>query len=146
MTLYKKGQGNASRMGAFALIVLVGAFAGYSWFGWCDVALSRTGSMGAFAPILGMVGAVALFLLTAFLAMWVSFLNPRTAEYLLEMDLELRKVVWPSVKPPFDPKAEAWGSTYVVIVLTILLTVYLGLIDSFLEFTMARHLLVWLLT
>lgn len=146
MTLYKKGQGNASRMGAFALMVLVGAFAGYSWHGWCDVALSRTGRMGEIVPVLGMAGALILFLVTALLAVWVSFLSPRTGEYLLEMDLELRKVVWPSVKPPFDPKAEAWGSTYVVIVLTILLTVYLGLIDSFLEFTMARHLLVWLLT
>lgn len=146
MTLYKKGQGNASRMGAFVLVLMTGAFAGYSWFQWWNVSFSGSGTGAGFALNAGSVGAVVLLFLMTFLGVWISFLNPRTGEYLLEMDLELRKVVWPDVKPPFDPKAEAWGSTYVVIVLTILLTVYLGLIDSFLEFTMARHLLVWLLT
>jgi len=42
--------------------------------------------------------------------------------------------------PLFDPKTEAWGSTYVVIVCAGFFTVLLWLLDVGLEFTIRRGL------
>jgi preprotein translocase SecE subunit len=57
--------------------------------------------------------------------------SPGGSDYLIDMDTELRKVVWPAVQPMFDPKAEAWGNTYIVILFTVLLTIFLWFVDSF---------------
>ena len=49
-------------------------------------------------------------------------------------------MVWPTTAPLFDPKAEAWGSTYVVIVCTAMFTVFIWLADLFLHFGITEFL------
>jgi len=107
----------ASRTGAFALIALVGLYSGYSWYGWLY------GSQWAIG------GGIALVVAGIVLAVFTALKNPRTCDFLIDMDGELRKVIWPETKPPFDPKAEAWGATYVVIITVVVLTAYIYVVD-----------------
>jgi preprotein translocase SecE subunit len=130
--VYKQGQGTLSRFGAVALGVLVGIYAGHCWYYWHTL---------IFFPSARLIGAVALFFVVAAGALYLVLFRPVTSDYLIDMDTELRKVVWPPVMPLFDPKTEAWGSTYVVIVCTIVLTVFIWLVDLGLDFTITRNLL-----
>ena len=108
--MYKLGQGMTSRIGVLVLIVAFGAYAGYSWFAHFH---------GAQSVPIGPIGAAVLVLGFSALAVYTVLLNPRSSDFLIDMDVELRKVIWPDTSPPFDPKAEAWGATYVVIITVI---------------------------
>lgn len=145
MAVFKEGQGIATRIGAVILMTLLGAYSGLCWWHWQigEAALSG-GALGLFANAAFAVGVLLFIGLTA-AGIWLSFFRPGTCEFLIEVDTELRKVVWPNVLPLFDPKTQAWGSTYVVIITTVLCTVYIGVVDIVFEWALARHVLVWLL-
>ncbi len=134
--MYKAGQGMPSRIGAMVVGVLIAAYASFSWYRWHPFVMGATGGAGtvdlAIAGVL-LVG-IAVF------AAWAVFKRPGSADYLIDMDDELRKVVWPGVMPLFDPKTEAWGSTYVVIVCAILFTLFVWLVDLFLQYTITYGL------
>ncbi len=51
----------------------------------------------------------------------------KAIQFLREVKIELKKVTWPS-------KQQTIGSTIVVIVLVIIVSVFLGMVDSFLAF------------
>jgi len=120
--MYKKGQGMISRAGMACLSFLLGSYAGNAWYGWWfdSVLLAGIGGAGLF---LGMTG----------LGLYLCFRSPGSSDYLIDMDGELRKVIWPAVQPLFDHKTEAWGSTYVVILCTFLLTFYIWIVDSVIQ-------------
>ncbi|MCC8180184.1 MAG: preprotein translocase subunit SecE [Planctomycetes bacterium] len=129
--MYKAGQGMPSRIGTLIVGVLIAAYAALSWFSWQRPvgALTRYDAFvnaGFIGSLMLLVGVIALFA-------WLAFKSPRSSDYLIDMDDELRKVVWPSVLPLFDPKTEAWGSTYVVIVCAILFTIFIWLVDLMLQ-------------
>lgn len=131
MKIYKQGQGNMSRYGAVALAVLVALYAAFCWYVW-QVGSSSDMTMGnvqALADAKAIVGAVVLLAGITGCGIWLAFFHEVAGEFLIDVDTELRKVVWPEVLPLFDPKASAWGSTYVVIITTIILTVYIGMVD-----------------
>ncbi len=134
--MYKAGQGMPSRIGAMIVGVLIAAYASFSWYRWNPFASGRVG--GGLSSIDLVIAAVLLVGIAVFFA-WAVFRKPGSADYLI-MDDELRKVVWPSVMPLFDPKTEAWGSTYVVIVCAILFTVFIWLVDIILQYTITYGL------
>jgi len=51
----------------------------------------------------------------------------KTVQFLIEVKIELKKVVWPS-------KKQAGGSTAVVIILVMIIGLFLGIVDSALSF------------
>lgn len=147
MKIYKQGQGNMSRYGAVALAVLVALYAAFCWYVW-QVGSSSEMTMGnvhALANVTGLVGAVILLVGITWCGIWLAFFHEVAGEFLIDVDTELRKVVWPEVLPLFDPKTSAWGSTYVVIITTIILTVYIGVVDRVLGWVLTDCLLKKLL-
>lgn len=135
--MYKAGQGMPSRIGTMIVGVLIAFYASYSWFRWHPF-----GPIGRGGSILSPDFIIAVVLLVAVAAFsgWLVFRSPRSADYLIDMDDELRKVVWPSVMPLFDPKTEAWGSTYVVIVCAIIFTIFIWLVDLILQYVVTYGL------
>jgi preprotein translocase subunit SecE len=123
-----------------ALLVLFGAYAGYSWYSEF-YSVSETSGTGG---VVSMIGATVLVLGFLVIAYLIGVATPKTCDFLIDMDSELKKVIWPDVQPVFDPKAEAWGATYVVIITVIVLTVFIYAVDIFLTFAVQDGLLSWL--
>ena len=117
-----------SRIGAMAVGVLIAFYASFSWFRWRPIGITWP-NLSSVDPII----SGALLVAVCGLFAWLVFRSPKSADYLIDMDDELRKVVWPSAMPLFDPKTEAWGSTYVVIVCSIIFTLFIWLVDMFLQ-------------
>jgi len=127
-SVYKAGQGMPSRIGAMVVGFLIALYASYSWFRWQPIGIQWP-SAASVDPIF----AGALLVAVCGLFGWLVFRSPKSADYLIDMDDELRKVVWPKAMPLFDPKTEAWGSTYVVIVCAILFTIFIWVVDILLK-------------
>ena len=127
-----------SRIGAMIVGVLIGAYAAISWYSWLRP-VNAASRMETYVSV-GFIGSVAMLLVCCGLFFWLAFRKQWTADYLIDMDDELRKVVWPSVMPLFDPKTEAWGSTYVVIICSIFFTIFIWLVDLFLQLTVSYGL------
>ena len=144
--MHKEKQGKVTRAGAVVLGVILALYSGFSWYRWqLSIEDASSASVSSLFMNQAFVGALVIFLgITAF-AVYLSYFSVKTSDFLIDVDVELRKVVWPDALPLFDPKAEAWGATYVVIVTVILLTIYIGLADTVLEFVLAKNLLQWLL-
>ena len=140
--MYKADQGRASRISALVAILLIGFYAGVKWYYWMQ--LFRD-SLQDSVYWVGLAGAMALVLLSAWFGMKIAFMGERSGEFLIDMDGELRKVVWPTLQPLFDPKTEAWGHTYVVIVCSIVFTILIFLIDLFLQYSVSIFLFKMLL-
>lgn len=136
--MYKKGQGMASRTGAAIIGLLLGFFAGYSWYYWRVPADAQSAAERILS--LGFIGAMILFLGITLAMLHTALISPRSSDYLIDMDVELRKVVWPAAMPLFDPKTEAWKSTYIVIICTIVLSFYIWIVDMFLDFSITQGL------
>jgi preprotein translocase subunit SecE len=125
--VYKAGQGTPSRMGAMIIGMLLALFASYSWFGWTwdqgDATHRGFQYGGSLLLFLGLIAASYYFI----------YHFRRSADYLIDMDVELKKVVWPAVEPLFSPKAEAWGSTYIVIICSAVLLLFIYVVDQILQ-------------
>ncbi len=135
--MYKAGQGMSSRIGAMVVGLIIAIYTSVSWYSWLRPTSMTSGS---YLTHYSFIGAIVLLLAVAGLFAHLSFRSPASSDYLIDMDDELRKVVWPSVMPLFDPKTEAWGSTYVVIVCAILFTIFIWLVDLFLQLTISYGL------
>ncbi|HBS29351.1 MAG TPA: preprotein translocase subunit SecE [Phycisphaerales bacterium] len=68
------------------------------------------------------IGAFTLIIIGAALAYWVAYANPRTGEFFIATEGEMKKVNWSS-------KKEVVGSTWVVIGTSVLLAAALFLVD-----------------
>jgi preprotein translocase subunit SecE len=127
---YKKGQGVIVRRAAFFLLLLIVVWGCHTLYYWL-INLS-IGQKRPFAtPILGGpsvpvidqrldVAFVVSWALGAFIAffIWRILNRPKSAEFLIETDAELKKVTWPSWK-------DAWNSSVIVLVFVALLAVVL---------------------
>ncbi len=122
-----------SRTGAMIVGALIACYAAMSWNRWQPFASYGVGRVDFIVTVVMLVGVCGFFA-------WLVYRSPSAADYLIDMDDELRKVVWPSVMPLFDPKTEAWGSTYVVIVCAILFTIFIWVADLLLQLIITRGL------
>ncbi|MDR0363378.1 MAG: preprotein translocase subunit SecE [Planctomycetota bacterium] len=136
--MYKAGQGMPSRIGAVVVGLIIAVYASMSWYAWLRPVGAATRFDAYFS--VGFIGAFVLLIGVLGLFYWLAFRSRGSADYLIDMDDELRKVVWPSVMPLFDAKTEAWGSTYVVIVCAIFFTIFIWLVDVFLQLTISYGL------
>ena len=111
--IYKRGQGKYTRLGsAFgaAIIAGLGCFQLYNKLQTADVGLW----------VQTMVPA-SLFVVLSFLIFW--FVNkPDAANFMIAAEAEMKKVSWSS-------RGEIAVSTFVVIVVVILLAALLGIVD-----------------
>jgi preprotein translocase subunit SecE len=137
---YRPGEGRWARLTAFVAILGLGAFAAYRWYLWAD----KTGLRGGL-PRIGMyeltwaeVGAGILIVVFAMLGYRTCFASPGSSDFLIETEIELRKVTWPQWKPLFSSKAELWGSAYVVIAVVVALAVFVYAVDRALLFGSQR--------
>jgi len=110
MQIYKKGQGSRTRAVAALSAVAIAAFGIYeAHFLWA------TGAGFIVAAVIMLVGVAGT-------GAYLSLINPRTSEFLIETQAELKKVAWPG-------KQEVKGSTAVVIGTTVLLGLFLFFVD-----------------
>ncbi len=113
MQMYKPGQGKYSRLGTFfsvAIIVGIGCYRLYQLLGASDLSLWITTMVPAL--IFVALSAVAGWLLN----------KPAVADFLIAAEGELKKVNWSSRK-------EVAVSTFVVIVVVLLMAALLGTTD-----------------
>jgi len=110
MKVYKKGQGNRAR--AVAALAATGIAA----FGVAE-------AYGIWGTSISFVVACAILIVgVAGTGVYMSLINARTSEFLIETQAELKKVAWP-------PKAEVKGSTAVVVGTVIILGLFLHAVD-----------------
>ncbi len=128
---YKPEEGRNVRQTGFWVGLGIAAFGGYSLATFLDrVAALRAPVFGQGfeqLPILGMpitgsnLIGIAVFLVSSWL--WVRFLaKEKTADHLIEVEGEMKKVTWPSFR-------EASNSSMVVITTVLILMGFLALAD-----------------
>ncbi|GMV83343.1 MAG: hypothetical protein AMXMBFR7_45270 [Planctomycetota bacterium] len=143
-TVHKPGEGTLTRLGSFGMAGAFGLYSAHHWYyGWTflrnlglrmldaiglGVLLDWSRSPGG-VQLVGTGGAVLVFGLMLLAAYHVIYCRPRTAEFLVQTDGELRKVTWPNITPWFKPETQVWGITYVILIVTFALTVYIFLVD-----------------
>lgn len=69
-----------------------------------------------------MIAAGAVFAIGAAITLYLSFFHAKTGEVLIDTEVEMRKVVWPT-------REEVTGSTTVVVATTIILGLAIFLMD-----------------
>lgn len=144
--MHKEKQGKVTRAGVVVLGIILALYSGFSWYRWqLSIEDASSTSVSSLFMNHAFVGAVIIFIAVTALGIYLSYFSVKSGDFLIDVDVELRKVVWPDFLPLFDPKAEAWGATYVVIVTVIFMTLYIGIADAFLEFALAKNILQWLL-
>ena len=103
-----------------AVLVLLGAFVGYYWFN--DLASWQRLLILLGGFVLG--GAVGYFTRS----------GRSLREFFSESMFELRKVVWPT-------RQETIQTTLVIMVVVVILSILLGLVDLFFNWSILQHLL-----
>lgn len=119
MNIYKQGQGYWTRMmsavGAGVLVVAAAQWA------WVKLSVFIQADWAIFAQAAAALVMLGLFGLLVY--RWIG-VKPKTCDFLIATEGEMKKVNWPSRK-------EVIGATYVVIACVILLTLLLFLSDVF---------------
>ncbi|UCE58862.1 MAG: preprotein translocase subunit SecE [Phycisphaerales bacterium] len=120
---YKPDQGKATRTGTFVGVGLIIAWGAkflydrlqvYEGDAWWQL-LITTGIPILFAVVCGMIG------------WWFVYAHRATSDFMIATEGEMKKVSWSS-------RREIIGSTKVVILFTILLALFLFLVDLFFQF------------
>ena len=129
LKIYRPQDGKAVRWGAVAVFLLLAAYAAQSWYFWSKARWGATIRGLPFGLGVGDIGMTLIFLGTVGFGYWLCFVKPKASNFLIEVEIELRKVTWPSVKPWFSTKSEVWASTYVVLAVVTVLVVFIYLVD-----------------
>jgi preprotein translocase SecE subunit len=149
LPVYKPGEGAVTRLGFFVVLGSFILYGAHSWYyNWTfmrttllkylepiglGVLLNWT-TDGIMPKIVGFAGSGILIGGGLLLAYYYLYVKPRSAEFLIQTDGELRKVTWPKVSPWFKPETQVWGATYVVLVVVVLLALYVFSVDTVLNF------------
>jgi len=115
MKIYKKGQGNRARAIAALAAVAIAVFG-----------IAEVYSSEGTAMIFVVVSAF-MVVVVAGGGIYLSLINARTSEFLIETQAELKKVAWP-------PKDEVKGSSAVVVGTVVVMGVFLVIVDYALAF------------
>ena len=136
METYKSGQGSFARLSAF-IALLLAAFLGarelYSWIADPERDTSLIPNVAVFQklPLLGAPLSWKLLLCVVIFAGLVWLIRhymkkPATVDMLIETELELKKVSWPT-------REESINATWIVIFVTLLITFTLFAFDFVLQ-------------
>jgi preprotein translocase SecE subunit len=136
--LYKWPQGRIVRYAAAGVLLSYVAYAAYEFYAWRSGDLLPWLKIGDRPFALGEVGAVVLALAGCVVTYLVAFANVKVGEYLIAVEAELRKVYWPKMKPWFSRATELWGSTYVVVAVVVILSLFIFGVDQVLAKTVGR--------
>jgi preprotein translocase subunit SecE len=113
MQIYKRSQGQYTRVITAVVVLVLTAWGCYGLANWLDrFGIGTYVRFGVPLAILLAVGVLVLWLMN----------RPRTADFLIATEGEMKKVSWSSRK-------EVIGSTKVVIVTTFLLAAILFIVD-----------------
>ena len=130
-SLYRPRDGWFVRRLFFVFSVTFGAFGAYRGYIWAKGWTWPLEQIPVgYVLNWGQVGAALILVMTVSLSFYVMFMNRRSVDFLVEVERELREVAWPEYQPIGSPKAELWGSTYIVIVVVLVLTAFVGLVDT----------------
>lgn len=133
LSIYKRGQGVWTRgltalgllaMGTYGAVQTGTWLIGYQNLGGPTV-LGKTIGVGLYLPVI-------VFLVFAALTVYLCNM-PKPADLLIETEIEMRKVTWPTSK-------EVLGATTVVIVVVLIIGSYLFGLDKLFEYTFLRWL------
>lgn len=137
---YKPGQGTLTRWSAFALIALMVFFGSHSLYAfvavrsdWWMQELFRLPVVD-FGVTHGLLVSLLVAAVGCFLAYVLVVNQPRSAEFLIETEGELKKVNWP-------PRHEFLGSSFIVILSVIIISLYLMVVDLVLANTVNQLIL-----
>lgn len=127
---YKPGEGKNVRLGAFVFLSLFSAFGCVSLYrsvstSWWETPIFGSSFLGEYGIKYGVVICALLFILCLFSIFVFIINNPTPANFLIETELELKKVSKPS-------KREYLGAAVAIIVMVILLGLYLTFVDQIL--------------
>jgi preprotein translocase subunit SecE len=133
-SIYRPGEGRITRYGALVIAIGMGAFSAYRWWLWGSprVMLPFVGRLplvGGHQLNWGEVGATVILVAFVLGGYGLAFVRPGTSDFLIETEIELRKVTWPEWKPLFRSTTELWGSTYVVIMVVAALVFFIFAVD-----------------
>jgi len=132
---YKWPQGRVMRYVAAAVCLSYlsfGVYRTYTWLGAKKLPVELVKSMPeGVAKVVtpAVLGSVVLLLVGAVGIYLLAFVNARAADFLISVEAEMRKVYWPKIKPWFAWSSELWGSTYVVIIVVVILSVFIRVVD-----------------
>ena len=127
LELYKPEEATRSRGGIAVCtggLLLYGVLSLYEWLGSFE-AMERDFSNSIFGdefPLNARVIIAALLLLTVSIGVYVLVNHQRVVEFLISTEAEMGKVSWPT-------KQEVFNNSLVVIIVTILIGIYLGVVD-----------------
>lgn len=139
--VYRPNDGTLIRRTSVVGILLFTAFGSFRWYTWMlDATYWFWPLSDHRLPVVlgkqlnwGLTGAMLLMGLGLLAGYWVCFAHPGASNFLIETENELRKVTWPAFKPWLSSHAEVWGSTYVVISVVVLMSLYLLCVDYFFQ-------------
>lgn len=127
---YRPQDGWVVRRLFFVLLVGFGGFSAYRAYIWLNAyKLTRLPEVGGHTFTAGEIAGVCVLAAVSIAAYYLIFLKQKSSDFLVEVEAELRKVSWPEYKPVGSPKAELWGSTYVVIGVVVVMAVFIYAVD-----------------
>ena len=137
LSVYKRGQGVWTRIAAALSMLAMGTYGAVQtgiwmvdyqhtsmWAVW-GMQIPYYYGIGTYLPVF-------IFLVFMVLA-YVASNTTRAADLLIETEIEMRKVTWPTTR-------EVLGATVVVIVVVLILGLYLWSIDTLFQYTFLRWL------
>ena len=126
---YRPGDGKITRTAFLAVLMILGVYSAYSWYNWGGGWWTYLPKPGGHQLTWGELGAGLIlvgFMIGSYL---VCFAHRKAGDFLIETEIEMRKVTWPTWKPWLNPKTELWGATYIVIVLMLVIAGFIALVD-----------------
>ena len=133
LSIYKRGQGVWTRGLAALGLLAIGIYGAVQTGQWLIGAQHKAG-FTLFGKTIGVGLYLPVIIFLAFAALTVYLCNtPRPANLLIETEIEMRKVTWPTSK-------EVLGATVVVIVVVLILSSCLWGIDMTFQWTFLRWL------
>ena len=126
LNIYKKGQGNYTRLGSAFCLAVIAAIACYKFYG-ILTGITWLGNNKNDRALFASLIPAAFFAVIAFLIYWL--VNKQSvADFMIASEGEIKKVSWSS-------REEITASTFIVIVVVIMMSALLGVTD--LLFTIA---------